>query len=210
MNRQHIIYIIIFVGIVIWQVVESQNCRRQGQEIIALQQQLRQITEVIREENGKMSNLVAQARQSQILQTQRADQANELVQLRGEVSVLRQQTNEIEALRGEIYQVRMAFEGSANAQNLSQTATAKKRATSASTRLQILAAYYWTPNRAIDVTGQLNDQIVGDKLEVIAGNNLRGDPEYGQTKTLTVLYNFDGVTRTNQVREGELLMLPEQ
>jgi len=160
--------------------------------------------ELVTNANEKMSNLATQAHQ---LQVQRVDQARELVRLREEVRVLNQQTNEIESLRGEVYQVRSAMEDGANGQNSGRTANGT---TPNSSRLQILEAYYWTPNKVIEVTKQLNDRVVGDRLEIIAGNDLSGDPEYGQVKTLTVLYKFDGVTMTNEVREGGLMVIPEE
>jgi TolA-binding protein len=189
-----------------WLFFEHQARHEQGQEITALRQQLNQMTEVV-VENGGMSNLVTQARQ---LQIQNEDQARDLVQLRYDMRVLRQQTNEIEALRGEVFQVRTGIEGGAKAQNLGQKATVDKEAGLNSSRLEVLEAYYWTQNKAIDVTKELKKRILDDKLEVIARNDISSDPEFGQVKTLTVIYRFDGVTMTNEVREGELLVLPEK
>jgi len=160
-------------------------------------------------ENGEVSNLITQARE---LQTQTEDQTRELIQLRNEVSGFRRQTNEIEALRREVYQARAALESSAGAQNQNpgERLTAVKDPASNSLRLEVLEANYWTPNKSINVTKQVQDRVLGDKLELIAGNDLRGDPEFGETKTLTVVYKFDGVTMTNEVREGGLILIPPE
>jgi len=51
---------------------------------------------------------------------------------------------------------------------------------------------------------------VVDTLKAIASNNLKGDPEFGQTKHLTVVYRFGGVTMTNEFREGDVVVLPNE
>ena len=203
MNRNGTIYIILFLGIAIWLVCEHRARVEQGRQIAALRQQLGEMTDRVTAADERVSNVVVQARQ---LQVQRTEQAKEFVQLRDEVKVLHQQTTEIEALEAS----RAGTTGSdPNSQVSRQSVAASGGTNPKSSRLQILAAYYWAPDRAIDVTKQLQEKIVGDKLEVIARNDLRGDPEYGQPKTLTVLYSFDGVTMTNEVREGGLMMIPE-
>lgn len=205
MDQKRIVNIALLVGMAVWLGLEHRARREQGREIAMLQQQLDQMAERVAE-NGGISNLVTQTRQ---LQMQSDDQVRRLVQLRDEVRVLRQQTNEIESLRGEIFQVRTAI-GGVNAQNPAQTATSDRDPGSNSSRLQILEAYYWTQNQVIDVTQQLRKRILNDKLEVIAGNDLRGDPEYGQVKTLTLVYRYDGITATNEVREGGLVLIPPE
>lgn len=201
MNRTLVVCTTAFVGIAIWLVVEHQARQKQSREIVALQQRLDQMTERVTEANGKMFNLVTKMRQ---LQVQRTDQADELAHLRDEVKILSLQSNEIEALRGEVYRA----DGDGGTQSVEPSATAGKTTPSNPSRLQILEAYYWTQNRALDVTEQLRRRITGDNLEVIAGNDMGGDPEYGQVKTLTVLYKFDGMMMTNEVREGEVMALP--
>jgi hypothetical protein len=188
---------------VIWLAIEHRTLREQGREIAALQQQLNQTAQFVAKKDEEMSSLVASTRR---LQVQTEYQIKELVQLNNEV---RRQTNEIETLRGEIGQNR-GIGGSVNEQNRNQTASTDREAASNSSRLKILEAYYWTQNRVINVTQQIRDRILGDKLEVIAGNDFRGDPGYGQTKTLTLVYSYDGVTMTNEVREGELLLIPDE
>ncbi|SRR5581483_691411 len=203
MNRTQTIYAAAFVGMAIWLAVEHRTLREQGREIAALQQQLNQTAQLVAKKDEEMSSLAASSRR---LQVQAENQNKELVQLHDEV---RRQTNELETLRGEIDQNRMV-NGGGNRQNFNQTTPAEREAASNASRLKILEAYYWTQNRVINVTQQIRDKILGDKLEVIAGNDLRGDPEYGQTKALTVVYSYDGVTMTNEVREGELLLIPDE
>ena len=62
----------------------------------------------------------------------------------------------------------------------------------------------------MDVTDELQDRIRGDNLKAVAGNDIKGDPEYGQTKHLTIEYRFGGITRTNEFREGDVIVLPAQ
>jgi len=205
MNRKDTIYIVVSVGVAIWLVLEHRARREQDRQIAALEQQLGQMTEQVADAGGQMSNLVTQARQFQV---QRIDQTREVAQLREEVRVLHRQADDVQTLRSEVNQVRATVEGG-NGQYSSRTATANSRTGPTSSRLQILEAYYWSPNKIIDVTRQLSDRVADDRLEIIAGNDLRGDPEFGQVKTLTVLYKYDGVTLTNEVREGGLLLIPE-
>jgi hypothetical protein len=44
----------------------------------------------------------------------------------------------------------------------------------------------------------------------VASNNIKGDPEFGQVKHLTVVYRVGGVLRTNEFREGDVVVLPPQ
>ena len=62
----------------------------------------------------------------------------------------------------------------------------------------------------MDVTGDLRDRIRGDSLKAIADNDIKGDPEFGQTKRLTVEYKFAGVPMTNEFREGDTMILPPE
>ena len=62
----------------------------------------------------------------------------------------------------------------------------------------------------MDVTDELQDRVRGDNLKAVASNNLKGDPEFGQTKHLTIEYNFGGVIMTNEFRENDMIVLPAQ
>jgi hypothetical protein len=94
------------VGVAVWLAVEYQGRLRLGEENKALRQQLDQIAGLVAE-NERLSNLVAQANSSQSLPDERL---KELLRLRGEVGVLRQQSKELEALREKNRQARAALD----------------------------------------------------------------------------------------------------
>jgi hypothetical protein len=81
--------------------------------------------------------------------------------------------------------------------------------TASGSQLELLAANYWTDKTNLDVTEELRDGIRGDSVKAIAGNNLKGDPEFGQVKHLTVVYRVGGVIMTNEFRDGDLVILPK-
>src|ERR1019366_4483877 len=93
------------IGVAIWLGVGHRARLRLGEENTALQQQLEQMGGLFAE-NERLSNLVAQAKSSQSLPDERL---KELLQLRGEVGVLRQQGKELESLREENLQARIAL-----------------------------------------------------------------------------------------------------
>jgi outer membrane translocation and assembly module TamA len=202
------------VGVAICVAVERQARLRVGEENKALRQQLDQMASLV-EENERLSNLVAQASRSQSRPDERLEaqslsdeQSLELLRLRGEVGALREQSKELETLREENRQVRAALGSGHKAQNAGQAATADKGAASKESQFQILRAEYWTQNARLDVTEELRERILEDKLKAIASNNIKGDPEFGQTKRLTIEYSFAGVTMTNEFREGDLVIIP--
>jgi len=92
----------------IWLAVEHQARLRLGDEHKALEQQLDQ-TAGLAADNERLSNLVAQAGRSGSLPD---EQSRELLRLRGEAGVLRQQTNGLDAARQENRQARAALESS--------------------------------------------------------------------------------------------------
>ena len=92
------------VGLAIWLAVVHQARVRLGEEHKALEQQLGQMASLIAT-NEQLSNLVAQASRRQSLPE---DQSRELLRLRGEVGVLRQQSHELESVRNENLQARAA------------------------------------------------------------------------------------------------------
>jgi hypothetical protein len=101
------------VGVAIWLAVGHQTRLRLGEENKALRQQLGQLAGLA-SENERLSNVVAQANRSQPLPD---DQLRELLRLRGEVGILRQQGKELETLRNENRQVRAALESSLKTPN---------------------------------------------------------------------------------------------
>jgi hypothetical protein len=145
--------------------------------------------------------------------------SKELARLRGEVEVLRQQSKEIEMLREDTRQVRAAQPAGPVTQSAGQAATMSPGATTAEgAQFEILKAEYWTENARMDVTGELAAKLRSDALnatatnafKATANNDLKGDPDLGHTKTLTVVYQVGGVTMTNEFREGQPVILPGQ
>jgi hypothetical protein len=96
------------VGLALWLAVEDQTRLKLGEEHKTLEQQVGQMAGLIAE-NDRLSNLVAQANRSQSLPD---DQLRELLRLRGEAGVLRQQSKEFEAVRNENRQAHAALESS--------------------------------------------------------------------------------------------------
>ena len=93
------------VGMTIWLAVEHQAWCRLGEENTALRQQLDRMAGLVAE-NERLSNLLAQAKSPRPLPD---DRLKELLRLRGEAGVLRQQSQELETLRNENRQARAAL-----------------------------------------------------------------------------------------------------
>ena len=194
------------VGVTIWLRVGHQARLKLADENKALQQQCDQMARLAAE-NERLSNLVAQASRSQSLPDGRL---KELLRLRGEVSALRQQSQELETLREDTRQARAALESSLKTQIAGQPAKTPDGSAAKASQLEILKAEYWTANARLDVTGELRGRIHDDSLKAVASNNIKGDPEFGQTKHLTVEYRFAGVTMTNEFREGDVIIIPRE
>src|ERR1039458_4922802 len=92
-------------GVAIWLAAGHQARLRLGEENRALRRQLHQMDGLIAAKKG-LSTLVAQASGSQSLTD---DQLRELLRLRGEAGVLREQRKELETLREENRRVRARF-----------------------------------------------------------------------------------------------------
>ena len=203
-------------GLAIGLVAEHQARFKLDQENKALHQQLSQMDELMAE-NQRLSSLVAQASGSPSQPNVRLtapsateERAKELLRLRGEVAVLRQQSKEIETLREDTRQVRAARESGGKTQNAGQAAKGNNGIAANGSQFEILKAEYWTDNTNMDVAAELRERIRGDSLKAIAGNSLKGDPEFGQVKHLTVVYRSGGVTMTNEFRENDFVVLPKE
>ena len=134
--------------------------------------------------------------------------AKELLRLRGEAAALRQESKAIEALREDTRQARLTQTVAKSSDRPDQTQNSS--ADSNGSQLEILRAVYWAGNSRVDVTEELRDRIRGGSLKTIASNNIKGDPELGQVKNLTIEYRYAGVTVTNQFHEGALVVLPPE
>jgi hypothetical protein len=167
-------------------------------------------------ENQRLSNLVAEANGLPPQPNPPAevspvteDPMEELVRLRGEVEALRQQSKEVESLRANTREVRIAAETALKTKNINRAANSHSGPTANGSQFELLRADYGTDRTNLDVAAELGEKIRGDTLKAIASNNLKGDPDFGQVKHLTVVYRFGGVTMTNQFREGDFVVLPK-
>jgi phage shock protein A len=207
-----ILCVLVAAGLAIGVALERQAQSRLEQANRALRQQLSQ-RDALTAENQRLSNLLAQPKSSTNRTSERPEaeadeRAKELVRLRGEVEALRQQSKEIETLRADARQARAARQGGPKPLNAGQSANSGAGGSGA--QLEILRADYGTANTNLDVAAELQDRVRGDSLKAIASNSLKGDPEFGQTKRLTIVYRIGGVTMTNEFREGDFVVLPKE
>jgi hypothetical protein len=129
----------------------------------------------------------------------------ELAWARSELAGVLEHHNQAESLRADTLQTRAALEN-----RKKEDRAARRAANSTPSQLEIVKAEYWTENTRMDVTDELQDRIRGHKLKAMASNNIKGDPEFGQVKHLTIEYRFGGVTRTNEFQEGDVIVLPAE
>jgi len=115
----------------------------------------------------------------------------------------------LEAFREDTRQAHVAQATVANT-NSQAARPQSSRANSTASQLEILSAVYGTDNAHVDITEDLKNRIRDDSLKTVVNNNIKGDPEFGQVKNLTIEYRYGGVTFTNQFREGALVVLPPE
>jgi hypothetical protein len=209
-----IICLLAAAGLALRVAAERETRIRLDQQGSALREQLSQMDQVIAE-NQRLSNLVAQAKDSPARPTSRPEvplstdvRSKELVRLRGEVEALRQQSKEIAALREDTRQVRAAQNSVPVTQSAGQVAATSSGTATNGSQFEILKAEYWTEKATLDVTGELTRKVLGEATNVVANNDLKGDPDLGHTKRLTVVYRIGDVTRTNEFREGQPVIFP--
>jgi len=201
----------IAVGLAVWLGLERRASLKLNEENNSLRRQWSQMP-LLFAENQRLSNLVAEGNGSLSPPNRAAkpslatDESAELVRLRGEVKALQEQNREIQELQANTRETRAAAETATTATGVNPAAGG---ATSANgSGFELLGANYWTGTTNLDVTAELRKRIRADTLKAIASNNLKGDPEFGQTKHLTVVYRVGGVTMTNEFREGDVVVLP--
>lgn len=73
----------------------------------------------------------------------------------------------------------------------------------------IRSAFYGTGDSVIDVTDVLRVKVADNQLNVVANNDLAGDPCPGKPKILTINFMHQGKSRKKTSREGERAILPE-
>ena len=191
-------------GLGVWLAFERQAALKLGLENEGLRQRLSQMEEPA--ENQRVSNQVPSP-PNQTAETPPRTEADELVRLRGEVAALRDQTKEIEKLRADTRVARAATE---TALRTSAGTAGQLAPTVNESQFEVLAAGYGTETTNLDVAMELQARVRGDSLKAVASNNLKGDPDFGKVKHLTVVYRFRGVTMTNEFREGDLVILPKE
>jgi hypothetical protein len=211
-----IVCLLAAAGLAIGVAVERQARVKLDQENKALRQELSRMGGLAAE-NQRLSSLVAQAQGSPSQPSKQPEGAapaderlKELLRLQGEVEVLRQQSKELTTLREDTRQVRATRESGFKTPTVGQAAQGVSGAGSNEPGLEILRAEYWTAHTNMDVAAELRERIGGDGLKAVASNNIKGDPEFGQSKHLTVVYRVGGITRTNEFQEGDLVILPGQ
>ena len=73
---------------------------------------------------------------------------------------------------------------------------------------EIIEAKYWTPRVHKDITQKLKEMIKDNRLEVIASNDIDGDPDVGTSKKLTIKYRHNGMDLIKEYNEKEKINLP--
>jgi hypothetical protein len=180
----------------------------------ALRRQLSKMGEVALE-NRRLSNILAHASASTLpgggsdASAAMDEQAKELARLRSEMEALLQHSNEVENLRADTRATRAALKDARKAQMASCANNQASSGAANDGQFQILEARYGTDRTNMDVVSELNDRIRGNSLKMMANNKLTGDLDFGQVKHLTVVYSFGGVVMTNEFREGDVVVLPE-
>ncbi len=91
---------------------------------------------------------------------------------------------------------------------LADVLTNEDQVTPTDSGLEIIKAEYWTDKARFDVAPELRQAIVNNRLEITASNAIKGDPDKGTKKRLTIEYRFAGVEVTKEFREGEMVSIP--
>ena len=201
------------VGLAVCLVLERQACLKLDAENDVLHRQLSNMGEVTGE-NQRLSNLLSQAnarRQTPIGTTSTNvdmdKNREELARLRSQLYAFRQQSNDVETLRADTRATRDTLKQAHDAHRANRM-TSRININTSSSDFEVLQASYGTDHTNLDVSAEVNDRIRNGGLKMIANNNLGGDPDYGNVKSLTVVYSFGGNVMTNQFREGDVVILP--
>ena len=75
-------------------------------------------------------------------------------------------------------------------------------------KLEIIKATYGTPKAESDVTEELRQRIVDNKLETVASNDIKNDPDFGTVKNLSIEYKFGGIIVAKEFTEGNRVVIP--
>jgi hypothetical protein len=165
-------------------------------------------------ENQRLSNLLfsaniagVHAKGSTNINADSGSEAVELARLRKEIEQFSQRSNEVETLRADTLATSAALKETHDAHRNRRITSHNVAADDSS--FQIVSASYGTQNTNLDVAAELNDRIHNGSLKMVANNSSAGgDPDFGQVKSLTVVYRSGGTLLTNQFRENEIVILP--
>lgn len=75
-------------------------------------------------------------------------------------------------------------------------------------KLKIIEAKFGTESNSIDVKPELAELISNNKINIIITNKLKGDPDPGKIKKLTVKYFYNNLQFEKEVEEGQRLSIP--
>jgi hypothetical protein len=210
-----IFFVIISTGLALWVVLEHRALASLEQENRALHGRLTEMNQ-IRVENQRLADLAGGPSDSRV-RGQPGDSApvepeqkQELARLRSEVEALREQGKELETVRADTRQVRAAAETALKSRNSIGAGTGSGTAAGSPSQFEVLSADYGTEKTNMDVAAELRERIRADSLKAIASNNLKGDPDFGTVKHLTVVYRVGDKTLTNQFQEGDYVVLPKE
>jgi hypothetical protein len=203
--------ILVAASLALGAALEHREQLRQTEDNRALRQQLSQMVNLLAI-NQPLSAPAVQVdrtttgpRDVSETQTGSNPPTGELVRLRNEVDELREQYRQLETLRADTARTHAAID-----QKRHNAGQAGDSSNADNPGFEIVSASYWTANTNMDVAAELQDRVRGNRLKAVASNNIKGDPEYGQTKHLTVVYRIGGVIRTNDFREGDVIVLPPE
>ena len=200
------IYGLSLAGIVVWWLLERSACAQIHQANTALLQRLSEAIEKLAENQSLQDRTSPSSDKLTASAPLAASPTSaELLRLRSEIANLLQQHQQAEQLREDTRQTVAALDN-----RRKEDRVARRAANGVVSQLEIIKAEYWTDHTRMDVTDELQDRIRGDKLKAMASNNIKGDPEFGQVKHLTIHYRIGGVTRTNEFREGDVVVLPTE
>ena len=202
------------MGLAVCLIHDRQACLTLDAQKDDLRRQLSQMAE-INPENQRLSDLLAEAnarrpdpKRTTGTNVTSDERLKELARLRSEVEAFHQQTRDIESLRNNTVATRAALDEAARVRRASRLASRPNPGTANDAPFEILEAGYGTDRTNMDVSAELGDRIRGGRLKIIASNQLAGDPDLGNVKSLTVVYRFGGAIQTNQFREGDVVLLP--
>ena len=74
--------------------------------------------------------------------------------------------------------------------------------------LEITKAIYWSANNRLDVTEELRQMIRKNTLRTSSNNDIKGDPEPGKVKILSIEYKINGHPLEKDFPEGDRVVLP--